>query len=199
MAYRKKSTDTRHLVRKTPGGKLILPDMSQIGPCMRALNYKQQKFVRQYLVHHNATRAFIEAGYAPESANNNASHHLHLEHIQAAIQEEARKLFVSSGPKSHAVMAEVMDNPMLAAKDRLRAAELIANRAGLHAMSEHKVTVAHTMDHAALIQKLKALGEELGMDVSKPLAEFGDPLALEAPEAQEAEFVEVEDLEDLLK
>ena len=185
---RPKKWDTDHLVTYTPHGKMRLPDMGDYGPALRKLVPRQQKFVLAYLAGggQNATQAYCDAGYGGnrDTAKVNSYKLLHDEKVVAAIVEESRKAVAADTPYARHVVREVLDSPHLAAKDRLRAAEMILNRGGLHATSEHKVSVEHKMDHGQLVAKLKLLAADCGLDADKLLRQAG-------VQAVEADFTEV--------
>ena len=56
------------------------------------LNAKQQLFVSSYLVHKNATKAAIEAGYSERSAGNQADRMMKNDEIKAALAEKVQSL-----------------------------------------------------------------------------------------------------------
>lgn len=66
---------------------------------------KQERFVAEYVVDLNATRAAIRAGYSPKTAEQGAAQLLRNIKVQAAIAEAARK---------HIMRAEVTAQDVLA-------------------------------------------------------------------------------------
>lgn len=58
----------------------------------RALNPKQERFVREYLVDMNGTQAAIRAGYSPKTANVQASDLLAKPNIRAEVTKFQAKL-----------------------------------------------------------------------------------------------------------
>src|SRR5438132_1475155 len=52
-----------------------------------ALNARQERFCREYLVDHNATRAATRAGYNPRTARQQAARLLSNVNVQARIHE----------------------------------------------------------------------------------------------------------------
>jgi len=198
--------DTADLITVDKKGRWRLPDMKQLGPAMRALVPRQQAFVDCYLNHGIATRAYLEAGYSGDQKyiKQEAYRLLHQDNVQAALQEQCRKRIVTTGPMTIGALEEIAnpDNAgSYAAKDRLRAIELLMNRGGLHATSEHKVTVEHKPDAAMLLKRLEAVGKTYGLDVSPLMAKFGGAL-LTGPtqDVEDAEFEDLDDdLGDLLK
>ena len=58
----------------------------------KPLSPRHARFVAAYLKHGNATRAYIRAGYAPSSADANASRLLSQPHIRAAVAEGSKRV-----------------------------------------------------------------------------------------------------------
>ena len=143
------------------------------------------------------TRCAAAAGYSagPEgsSALRVTAHRLaHDEKIQAAIQEEARRRMKAGSIMAASVLLNIAGNP--AHKDQLKAATQLLDRSGLHALSEHKVTVENTpADEKAMVARITELAKKLDIDPKKLLGERG--IVVDA----EYEIVESGDgLEDLL-
>lgn len=72
------------------------------------------------------------------------------------------------------------------AADRLRACDMLLNRGGLPAQTEHKVTVEHTASNEKMLALARRLAAELGMDEAKLIG-----VNRAAAEAIDAEYVEV--------
>lgn len=186
------------LITWTPQGKMRLPDFGEIGPALRALTPRQRRFVLCFLAGgaRNASAAYRDAGYGGDNdtVKANAWRLIHDPKIQQAIAEETKARLQGNGAAlASELLLEVMQNPTAATKDRLRAAELTMNRTGLHATTEHKMTVEHSVDETTLINKVKRLSLELGLDADKLLA--GTSMALQAPAAVDAEFEVVEEVD----
>jgi phage terminase small subunit len=175
---------------------------------MRKLTPKMQAFVLAVLEHPediNYTRAAKMAGFAcntDNSATSTAYRLAHDERVQEAIQEEARKRIGASAVMAASELVNIAANGSNE-KVRLRAVEMILNRAGLHARTEHKVTVETQEDTASTIKKIKALAEVLGVDAEKLLgANSLDKPVIEGEfqnvyDEEKAEY-STEGLEDLL-
>ena len=58
----------------------------------KALTPKQSRFVEEYVIDFNGTRAAIEAGYSQKTARQQALENLTKPDIQAAIEKQAKKL-----------------------------------------------------------------------------------------------------------
>ncbi len=109
----------------------------------------------------------------------------HDARVQAAIHEEAQKLIRTTAPMAIRVIEQIAQDPKVDPKDRLKAATELFNRSGLHAHTEHKITVERIPDAATLIANVRRLTDELGID-PRPL--------LSAAGVRDAEFEVVEPL-----
>lgn len=162
-----------------------LPFISEVpdeglGPAMLALSQPMRRFVIALLETgtDNYSRAALMAGYSQGRDGANArvmgSRLAHNTKVQAAIQEEARRRLGSMLVMATSVLGEIMQNKQNKANDRLKAAELVMNRAGLHAMTESKQTVeliAATDKEG--IARIRQLAETMGMDPDKLLGAAG--------------------------
>ena len=173
------------------------PDLRDMGPAMCALNDRQRLFVISLLdCGGNQTRAAIEAGYSPNPATvRTAGYALaHNTKIQAAILECARARLTTGTVLATSFVTDVIANEGAQVKDRLKAAQMLMDRGGLPAMTEHKSTVEHVMDKDQMVQRITALAEKMGMDPARLLGNT-------APKQIEATVIDVtpnETLEDLL-
>lgn len=98
------------------------------------LTPKQARFVHEYLVDLNATQAAIRAGYKPSNARQIAADNLSKANIQKAVQEarEAReKATMYDSNWIMAQIAKIAEDEEQAARDRLKALELMGKRYGL--------------------------------------------------------------------
>ena len=169
---------------------------TDFGSAMRALNERQRKYVLVRVAQgtKNAAAAAELAGYSAVSYGSIKVQAHALEHnpkIQAAITEEAlrqaRHNLGSMLVRASERVGEVMENPQVAAGDTLKAAAMIFDRMGLHAVSEQKRTVEHIGDSPEVVEKIKRLAAQLGMDAGKLLG----PRLNKRPVVTEAEYVEV--------
>lgn len=181
---------------------------TDFGPAMRKLSTEMQ---RKYVLIRIAQgkpnfRAAAElAGYSAESENSLKVTAHRLEHdpkIQAAIQEEslrqARHNLGSALVRASERVIEIMEDPQQKGAETLKAAGMIFDRMGLHAVSEHKSTVEHIGDSPETIERVKRLALSLGIDAEKLLgARLARQRAVEV--ATDAEFVEVVPTPDPLK
>lgn len=106
------------------------------------MNDKQKRFVSEYLIDCNATRAYVAAGYSPKLANTNASKILQNTLVAAAIKEAqdttAKKLEVTREELIQDLMDIKNDNkhdlPMIA----IKSIEVISKMAGFNSPIEIK-------------------------------------------------------------
>jgi hypothetical protein len=167
---------------------IIVPDEG-CGPAMFALSPPMRAFVVAK-VHFgcNNAEAARRAGYSknhPADARIQAYRLAHSDEVQAAIIEESRKVMCAEGPRSIRTLVTIRDNPKEEAKDRIKAALELLNRGGLNAVSEHHLTVEHTMTDAQKDRRIIELCRELGVP------EIEARKMLVAPDAIDAEFTEV--------
>lgn len=182
---------------KTPPTAVIsqlleIPSDFSCGPAMKKLNERQKAFVTAMLDFggRNNTRAARAAGYdgADEVVRVTAHRLAHDPKIQEAIKEEGEKRLNAGTIMAVNILLEICDDATTEKKDRLKAAEMILNRVGLHAKSEHKVAVTHKDETSKeMIAEIKLLSERLGIDPQKLL---GNQAIVEA------EFVEVEEFDE---
>lgn len=117
------------------------------------MNAKQRKFCDEYLISGNATDAAIKAGYSPKTAKQIGSENLAKPDLRAYIDDQLEKLHsakiadagevmeyltsVMRGEHTEQVLMLVGDGIQtvtdidVAAKERIRAAELIGKRYAL--------------------------------------------------------------------
>ena len=164
----------------------------ECGPAMKRLNERQRAFVTYMLDFggRNNTRAALAAGYGgtSDSVRVHAHRLAHDPNIQAAIKEEGEKRLNSSSIMAVNILLDIADDPGTENKDKLKAVEMILNRTGLHAKTEHKVAVTHTDETSAeMIKRIEVMASGLGIDPKKLLGnavvegefEILDELAIE--------------------
>jgi phage terminase small subunit len=160
-------------------------DDDEYGPCMRQLTTKQQRFVIAYLEQptQNGSAAARAAGYQSKGAGIRveAMRQLRNERVLAALREEVDKRFRSDTVIARGVLLEIALDPQHPAVARLKAATALLDRGGFHSMSEQRITVDHRdLTGDAMIERIKALAVELGVDATKLLGYNGHATA-EAP------------------
>jgi len=120
------------------------PAEGDMGPKMTALTEKQQAFVVAVanLGTMDFTRCAAAAGYSTVSQTSLQVQAWRLAHdprIQEAMFEFAQRRMQAGSLVALDVMLNIATNPQH--KDQFKAAQTVLDRTGLHAKSEHKVTV----------------------------------------------------------
>lgn len=172
-------------------------DLGDYGPAMKALRGRQRAFVISMLETGKNDNSFHarNAGYEGNDQTIWATAYrlAHDPKIQAAIHEEAERRLKGSAIIATSTVVGLLNSAD--EKIQLRAAEMIFNRVGLHATTEHKVTVEHIEDDKTLLDKARRLAGELGVDISKMIGHSHEtPLQIAAP-VIEGEFTEAEHAE----
>ena len=120
------------------------PAEGEMGPKMSALTERQQRFVVALALQgsRDFTAAARSAGYSPDKptvAQVTGSRLAHDPRIQEAMFEYAQRQMQTGGLIAVDIVMDIATNPQH--KDQLKAAVALLDRTGLHAKSEHKVTV----------------------------------------------------------
>lgn len=162
---------------------------------MKKLNERQRAFVVAMLEFGGTdnTKAARAAGYSDSGGSSIRAQAYRLAHnddILSAIKEEGQKRLSSSSIMAVNNLLDIANDMGTEKKDRLKAIEMILNRTGFHATSEHKVAVTHkdeTTDDQ--VKRLTVLAKTMGIDPQRLLGTL----------VTDAEYVEVEDsIADLL-
>lgn len=180
---------------------LHIPE-SELGPEMRALVPKQRAFVYALVeTGGNPTQAAAAAGYGEDcptlekkqaacrAAGYTLAHH---PKVLRAIKEEASKRLHSGALIAASALIEIVND--VSHKNRLRAVEVLLDRAGLVVEQRSVIDVNH--NHRAdgeQVERIRQLAGNLGLDPRKLLGHAGVVV--------DAEFEEVGSsagLEDLL-
>lgn len=152
------------------------PDDTELGPAMQALTDLQRKFVRAVIrLRQNGIKyvsaAARAAGYSDHKGACKVRGHnlIHDARIQAALLEESRKqVNATASVVATPVVIEIALNANNSARDRLHACEMLFNRGGMPAMTEHKVTVEHKQPRQ-MLELAERLAKEIGIDPVKLL------------------------------
>lgn len=167
---------------------ITIPDNARFGPAMAALNDRQKKFVLAMLEFGslNHTRCALAAGYTGDDKTMRVTAHrlAHDDKVQAAIKEEARRRLNAGSLMAVSRLLQIADDEKTDKKDKLKAIEMILNRTGLPAQTEHKVEVTHVDTDMDAIERVKHLSKRLGLDATKLLGSVG---------VIDGEFTEVDD------
>jgi len=133
-----------------------------LGPAMLACTQLQRKFVIASLMigGQNHSRAAAMAGSKasnPKSLAVSAHGLAHHPRVQAAMLEEASKHLGRMSLVATATVLDVLTNLQTEPKTRLKAAEMILDRTGLHSKSEHNINVTHDVgDRATMLTMIQA-------------------------------------------
>ena len=183
-----------------PVTPLIRIDDEGLGPAMAALPPAQRAFVaakvRLGMSNSDAAEAAGYSAHSPRCLSVVGCRLAAQTRIQSAILEEGQRLMRSEGPRSIMVLVQIRDDKSLAAKDRMKAATELLDRSGFHAMTEHHVSVEHSLSDAEKDRRMLALCAELGLapaEAQKMLVAPVDQKTIEGAyeEVQDAEFEEV--------
>lgn len=173
----------------------ITPADDEVGPAMAALSDRHRKFVRAMVALGrngilNVAEAARIAGYSDtaEGAKVRGHNLAHDARVQAAILEESRKqINLAASLVATPVCIEVAMDREAPKRDRLRACEMLFNRGGLPAQTEHRVTIDDRRPKQ-LAELAAQLARELGLDEQKLLG-----INMAAKPVLEGEYVEVPD------
>lgn len=174
--------------------EIEVPDEYVLGPAMQRLNERQRHFVTAMIEYGGTSysRAARAAGYSEATVLHHAHKMAHDESIQAAIKEEAVRRLNTGALMAVKTVLIIMEDPTTEKKDRLKAAEMIMNRTGMHATSEHKVAVTHKDETPSeLVKRIESMARGLGLDPKKLLGNA-------AIDAEFEEVVEEDSLDDIL-
>ena len=146
----------------------------ELGPVMGQLSPQRRLFVRAVLNLgrngiENACEAAREAGYADTGQGLRVRAHrlMHDRNIQAAMLEESRKAVnAAAAVVATPVCVSIAMDESFPARDRLRACEMLFNRGGMPAQTEHKVTVEHR-DERKFEEMAKVLAGEFNIPMQK--------------------------------
>lgn len=183
----------------------VVPSEDQLGPAMLRLTHLQRRFVTGLSVWGgNATEAARWAGYSDNSEQGLrvvASKTLNLDYVKEAIREEAWRRMDESALLAVSTVVRIAMNST-DDKIALKASELLMDRTGFHAKSEHLVTIEDRRTTKELIDFIKDRAAAHGLDANQLLGLKPEPAQLTGP-VLEAEFSEVpadgrDGLEDIL-
>ncbi len=137
---------------------------------------KQQRFVEEYLVDHNATQAAIRAGYSPKTAYSIGHENLKKPEIAAAIAAGEARLRRKTEVSISSLSEEMRANRDLALENKQAAAaqQCSMGLAKLHGLLVDRSEVKTTSDMT--LEQTRARIKEIEAE----LAEAGDD-AVQAP------------------
>jgi hypothetical protein len=165
---------------------LVIPGPEELGPKMLALSERQQRFVWAMLYSPNPTAAARLAGYSDASGGCRVKgcQLMQSAAVLDALHEVGWRRLHGAALKSIAALEAVVDDP--AHPKHLIAVQMVLDRSGFAAQTEHKVTVEHTLGG----EKMKLMAERLAKELQV------DPVRLLGVNREaviEGEFVEVAD------
>ena len=165
----------------------------KLGPKMNALVPKRRAFVLALMNQgtRNATSAAAAAGYSADSNESlrvYASKLMHDDAVQEAIQEEAKRRITAMLPLAVETVGNIMENPQESGATRLKAAQVVMDRSGVHGVSE-RINREEPLDRDPdKWKRIMALAQLLG----KPMEELvGNRLKALAVPAEDAEYTEI--------
>lgn len=182
---------------------MLIADVPEegLGPAMQKCTPKQRKFVIACLTIGSGhwQRAAAMAGYSGsnEVLRVTGFRTAQLQHVRAAILEMAASNLAAHTIVAQATVLDIMTDERADKKTRLRAAEMVMDRTGLHSKTEHNVNVTHELgDRASMVALLQAkVKQNPGMfdKLPEPVQKL---LAAPQPKViEDAEFTEVIDWE----
>lgn len=150
------------------------PDEEGLGPAMLALTLAQRRFVMAMVTIGGTQKScYVAAGYSntsDSSACTSATQLAGKPKIQAAMLEVGIGLLGAARIPAAKFLIDTIKNESVEMKDRLKATEMIMNRTGMHATSEHKVAVTHKDESSdELVKQITLMAKSLGVNPSKLL------------------------------
>lgn len=181
---------------KTPDELISIPPRDQMGPAMRQLNERQQRFVCALAVFGGEQKAaYLWAGYDATndgSAIASSSRLANSEKVIAAVQEEALRRINSATLLAVSTLVE-QASPLSGCDDKTRqkAAVAILDRVhGFSSKSEQRIVIRDERTTKELVDFIRANAHLAG---ATPEALLGAPKKI-----IDAEFTEVTGIEDML-
>lgn len=152
---------------------------------------KQKRFVEEYLIDLNATKAAIRAGYSPKTANEQGSQNLAKLSIQAAIDKAMAERSRRTGINQDRVIRELakiaLVNPADVVDMDSATVKPDANRDDTACIASVRIRTLFSKDgpvierEVKILDKLKALellGKHLGLFTDKLKVDGGVPVVL---------------------
>lgn len=149
---------------------VAIPEPDNYGPAMRALTEKQRGFVNAMIDTGGGDGSHTEcvrrAGYAATNESARAIGWQLSRHpgILAAIHEEAVSRVKSGAIMATSKLIEIATKD--GHKDQFKAVIRLLDQGGLIVTTHHQVTVNNPGDERAQIERIRVLGQALGMDAA---------------------------------
>lgn len=171
----------------------------ELGPAMRALPNDRWRKVVDILLSQgkrDATAAVRAAGYVgtPDGLRTTAYRLMHDERMQKAIHEEGQKrlkgVMLALALDVH---QELLENPQTEPAARLKAVQMVYDRAGMHAVAEERRVVEHIGSDPDSLKRIEQLAKSLGLTHEQLKRLVGNRVGvnMEVP-TTDAEYVEVQ-------
>ena len=122
----------------------------------------------------NYTQAAADAGYGGSRATLAVTSHrlAHDERVQAAMLEEGQRRMGAGIPLAVASIIQIMTTATKNG-ERLKAAGMLLNRAGMPEKSEHEIKVTRTESMGEKVERAIRLAKEMGIDPEALLGKYG--------------------------
>jgi len=160
-------------IRKWRQGPTAPVDKGEYGPKMRNLpTRRMQRFALALATQDkpNYTKAYMEAGYRgnTKTFGPDASRLANDKRIQEAVKELSGAQMTNLLPMATTAMQTVLGDSEAKNADLVKAAVAVFDRSGMHAPTEHRVTVGLEGDPETLAQ-IRLLAEQCGIPLEKLL------------------------------
>lgn len=154
---------------------------ASLGPKMRALRDDRRRLFVLWMVRGapSAAAAARAAGYSDKSegAKVQAHHLMQDPHILEALHETSEKFMHSLVPRAVHALGRLINDP--SHPGHVKALDMLLSRTGFVASTEHKVTVEDRRDPAVLLERVKQLSAQLGIDPAVLLGTAPAPKLIE--------------------
>lgn len=138
----------------------------------RELTERQQLFVTEYAIHGNAAAAARAAGYSDAVARQTAHKLLLKPHVALELRRQTATLVEAHVPNAVATLSELMNDPEVGARDRIRAAEVLLkhSRPGGPSVAVQVNVAAARSEAQSIIQEVWAAKEARELTLLNRLA-----------------------------
>ena len=166
------------------GENLPATQGTDFGPAMLALIPKHRAFVIAYCTTANAeaTEAARQVGYVDNNTGAlkvTGYRILKKPEVLAAIREVVMQNITADLPVLHKALMKTALNPQH--KDQTKAVLALMNRGGLPDVTERNINVNITVTKEEKVAEIRAMAEEMGLDVEKLLGNMTDAEFEEIP------------------
>jgi phage terminase small subunit len=144
---------------------------------MSQLTAKQQRFVEEYLVDLNATKAAERAGYSAKTANEQGCRLLANVSVAKAVQEAMQKRSEKTGIDAAYVLTTIVETI-----ERCKQAKPVTYKNGDPVLTETpdgEIVPAYSFDAGAVLRGAELLGKHLKLFTEKSEVELSGNLTVE--------------------